>query len=96
MSEKPQFDHDASMFEREFVIKFHLFREARFLLEPLSPDEPFVTTLERTGKRVIDIMKRHNLADLAGKDEDLISNVKYFAEDGWDSWMYSVRMQKRE
>lgn len=93
MSEIPQFNHDATMFERELVTKFHLDRNVRILLEGKTPDEPFVTTLERTGRRVIEIMRQHDLYQLASPDEYVTNGASFDSEYGW---VYHVRTQKRE
>lgn len=79
-----------SLFERELTMKFQLDKKVRVLIFN-EPGEPFVKSLEKVGKRVMDIMKKHDFYSYAGSDEQVISNVQYDEEWGW---VYSVRMQK--
>jgi len=96
MSEIPEFEPDIPKFERDLVTQFYTFHEARVPIRNEQPDDTFASSTERISKRVLEIMKRYKLYDLADKNEQVISNVKYFDDDGWDGWMYSVRMQQRE
>jgi len=91
----PKFDDDTPQIERDLVTDFYNDREVRVAPIRETADEPFSASMDRTAKRVLEIMNKYKLYDLADSSEQVISNVKYFVDSDWDGWMYSVRMQKR-
>lgn len=80
-----------SLFEAELLAKFRLDKQVKVPIDQ-RPDEEFVSSLERIGRQVMDIMQRHHLYDEGGADGDVISNVRF---DETYGWVYFVRVQER-
>ena len=83
---------EMTAFENELVKKFERNRHVEVLLDR-EEGEPFVEVMDRTARRVLDIMARHSLYDYAGEQEYVISNMKYYEPYGW---VCSVRIQKAD